>query len=188
MNSSPAASPARYALLYHNLCVEMKPIKSTIEILAFKSLGRPIDKLWVNWAVEMLMAGFETENLIILAGESSPYDQSELQVLTEKIFNELDINYSDKEKIINDFVCYTIDKALNKEVDSFKVLSILTDIYVELDYQTDYKDFYFLHYAKEELDEMGTQWYWEGADKSNIDQIVETTFIKWKATHQNNSA
>jgi len=104
----------------------MKPIKSTIEILAFKSLGRPIDKLWVDWAVEMLLAGFETENLITLAGEFPPYDQFELQILTEKILKELDIDYSDKEKLINDFVFYQIDKALNKEIDSFRVLRILT--------------------------------------------------------------
>ena len=56
-----------------------------------------------------------------------------------------------------------------------------------MNYETDFGDFYFLHYAKEELDEIGTQWYWEGADKSNIDQIVERTFIKWKSAHENNS-
>lgn len=42
----------------------MKPVKSTAEILALKALNRDINKTWVDWAVEMLMAGFDTENCI----------------------------------------------------------------------------------------------------------------------------
>lgn len=39
----------------------MRPVKMTAEILAFKALNRDIDKTWVDWAVNMLMAGFDTE-------------------------------------------------------------------------------------------------------------------------------
>jgi len=53
----------------------MKSVKSTTEILAFKALNRDINKTWVDWAVEMLMAGFDTENLTILAGEFEPFNQ-----------------------------------------------------------------------------------------------------------------
>ena len=59
----------------------MKPVKSTTEILALKALNRDIDKFWVNWAVDMLLAGFDTENLIILAGESEPFNQFQLELL-----------------------------------------------------------------------------------------------------------
>ena len=70
----------------------MKPVPSTSEILVFRMLDRNIDKRWIDWAYEMICAGFETENLIELAGEIEPYNQFELQRLTDKIFKELGLS------------------------------------------------------------------------------------------------
>jgi hypothetical protein len=39
-------------------------VKTTPAILAYKALNRNIDKFWIDWAVEMLMNGFDTENLV----------------------------------------------------------------------------------------------------------------------------
>ena len=63
--------------------------KSTYEILAWRTLDRGIDDKWVDWAIEMLSSGFETEHLIILAGELKPYNQFYLKELTSKVFKEL---------------------------------------------------------------------------------------------------
>ena len=158
----------------------MKPIESTVEILAFKALNRNIDESWVTWAVDMLIAGFDTVDLAILAGENEPYNQFQLQSLTNKILDELHLDYSDKGKTIKNYVCYLIDKALNNEIDTFKVLGILRDICIELDYEKYLYDFYSLYYAKEDLLESDNQWYWEGADKNNIDSIIIDSFNKWK--------
>jgi hypothetical protein len=73
----------------------MKPVKSTAEILAFKALNRDVDKTWVDWAVDMLIAGFDTEHLTILAGESEPFNQFQMQELAEKVLVELQLDYSD---------------------------------------------------------------------------------------------
>ncbi len=91
----------------------METIISTAEILAFKVLNRNIDKIWVDWAVDMLMAGFDTENLVILAGEGEPFNQFYLQDLTTKILDELQLDYSDKDQTIKNYACYLVDKALN---------------------------------------------------------------------------
>ncbi|MFZ4464691.1 MAG: hypothetical protein ACOYN5_12650 [Bacteroidales bacterium] len=56
----------------------MISVKTTAEILAFKALNRNIDKTWVDWAVDMLIAGYDTENLTILAGESEPFNQFQM--------------------------------------------------------------------------------------------------------------
>ena len=95
----------------------MKLIKSTVEILAFKALNRNIDKTWVDWAVGMLMAGFDTENLVILAGEKRElYNQFYLQDLSTKIIGELQLDYSDKDQTVKNYACYLIDKAQNGEM------------------------------------------------------------------------
>jgi len=113
----------------------MKPVKSTAEILAFKALNRDINKTWTDWAVEMLMAGYDTEHLTILAGESEPFNQFEMQELAEKVLTELKLDYSDKDQIIKNYACYLIDKSLNGVLDNVKVLDILKDICIELDYE-----------------------------------------------------
>jgi hypothetical protein len=86
----------------------MKPVKSTAEILAFKALNRDVDKTWVDWAVDMLIAGFDTEHLTILAGESEPFNQFQMQELAEKVLVELQLDYSDKDQTIKNYACYLI--------------------------------------------------------------------------------
>lgn len=47
----------------------LQPVKSTAEILAFKAFNKDIDKRWIDWAYNMLLAGYSTEYLVMLAGE-----------------------------------------------------------------------------------------------------------------------
>jgi hypothetical protein len=159
----------------------MKKVNSTAEILAFKVLNRNINEKWVNWAIDMIMADIETENLIILAGESKPYNQFELQRLADKIFTELNIDLSDKDQIIKNYTCYLIDQALLGTMLYHNVLDILKDLCIELDYEHYLYDFYKLYFAKEDLKYSDLQWYWDKATKENIDTIIKDYFINWKS-------
>jgi hypothetical protein len=158
----------------------MKPVKTTAEILAFKALNRDIDKAWVDWAVDMLMAGYDTEHLIILAGESEPFNQFQMQELADKVLTELQLDYSDKDHAIKKYACYLIDKSLDGELDNFKVLDILKDICIELDYEKYLYDFYSLYFAKDDLSYSENQWYWDGATRENIEKIIADYFTTWK--------
>jgi len=159
----------------------MKPIASTAEILAFKMLGRNINKKWIDWAYDMLSAGFETENLLILAGELEPYNQFELQNLTDKVFNELNLTWENRELVYKNYACYLVGEALDGKSKVANVLSILKDIYIELDYETSLEDFAMLYYANDDLSYSENQWYWEGATRENIDEIIKNYFVEWKA-------
>jgi hypothetical protein len=159
----------------------MKPIDSTCEILAFKALNRDIDQKWTEWALKMVMAGFENENLLILAGESEPFNQFQLQSLTTKVLDDLNLDWSDKDKSIRKYACYLVGKSLSSEIDPIKVLEILKDICIELDYEKYLYHFYLLYFAKYDLIDSGNQWYLEEATKENIDHIIFEYFIKWKA-------
>ena len=163
----------------------MNYIESTAEILAFKVLNRDVDKTWVNWAVNMLMANFETEGLIILAGELEPFNQFEMQRLTDRIFDELNIKLEDKDQIIKNYACYLINKSLMTEMQPFNTLEILKDICIELDYESYLYDFYSLYYAKDDLNYSENQWYWPYANRDNIDSIINEYFINWKKNCKN---
>ena len=158
----------------------MKSVKSTTEILAFKALNRDINKTWVDWAVEMLMAGFDTENLTILAGEFEPFNQFQLQNLTTVVLSELRLDYSDKERAIKNYACYLIDKVRNREIETVKALDILKDICCELDMVSYLFQFYLLYFTKTELLESENQLYMDGVDRSNIDKVIDDYFTTWK--------
>ncbi len=160
----------------------LKPVESTPEILALKVLNRNFDMRWIQWALKMIKAGFETEYLLILAGESEPFNHFEMTDLTNQVFRELNFDYTNKSIIINNYVCYLIDLSLKGKKEVIEILRELKDLYVELDMDGRLSDFYLLYFAKDDLSESEHQWYWEGADRSNIDEIILNTFNKWNET------
>ena len=159
----------------------MRPVKSTPEFLVFKALNRDIDKTWVAWAVEMLSAGYETEHLVILAGEHEPFNQFYMQELVDSVLTELGLDYSDKDQTIKNYACYLIDRSIAGEMDTFQVLATLKDIYFEVGYERYLRDFHDLYYAKDDLSDSANQWYWDGATRDNIDTIINDYFRNWRA-------
>ncbi len=158
----------------------MKPIASTAEILAYKMLGRAINKKWIDWAYDMLVAGFESENLIMLAGELEPYDQLELQRLADKGLNELNLTWDDREQVYRNYVCYLVSAALNGKMKAVNVLGIIADIYLEIDHEPFLK-FFLLQCAYDDLFYSDQQHCWDGATRENIDTVIKDYFIDWRA-------
>lgn len=157
----------------------MKPVEKTYEILAWKHLNRSVDENWSAWAAEMMSAGFETEHLIELAGISKPYNQFELSELTDKVFEELELDTIDRAKIMSNYAAYLVKQVINDERKLFRTLELLKNLCIELDYDKKLYDFYSLFFAKDDLKYSEVQWYWDGATKENIDQICIDYFDKW---------
>ncbi|HVW98180.1 MAG TPA: hypothetical protein VHA56_19585 [Mucilaginibacter sp.] len=162
----------------------MKPIPSTAEILAFKMIGRSIDKRWVDWAYDMLCEGFDTENLVMLAGETEPFNQFEMQRLTDQVFEELGLKWDDREAVLKNYVSYLIDPVLAGKKKADVVLSVLYGLYQELGYESSLNDFSLLYWAKDDLRYSDDQWYWPGATRGNIDEIIMNYFTKWREEYE----
>ena len=164
----------------------MEPIKSTIEILAFKALNRNINQVWVQWAVDMLVKGYDSDYLAVLANESEPFEQIRLQEITTKILNELCLDYSDKDIAVKNYANYLIERALNKEITNATVLSILKDIYLELGCVNYIQDFYLLYCANKDLFYDSHQYYWPDTNRENINDVITAYFISWKEAYLRN--
>jgi len=162
----------------------MKPIESTYEIIAWKHLNQSVDEKWSAWAVEMMMVGFETEHLVELAGIEKPYNQFELKELTDKVFEELNLDFTNQDKVVIDYVTYLAKEVLNDNRDLLKTLREIKDLCIALDYDSKIYDFYSLYFAKEDLNYDTVQWYWNGADRNNIDQICKDYFKEWIKKHE----
>lgn len=157
----------------------MTQIESTYKILADKVLGHSFDSTWTDWAVEMKRQGFNSEHLVILAGISPPYNHFELNSLTDKVLDELHLDYSDKETTIRNYICHLAYSVLENKIEPIKALKELRDLHNELEMRSDLQDFYLLYYAKMDLIESLNQWYWKDATRENIDQIILDRFTNW---------
>jgi hypothetical protein len=154
-------------------------VLSTYKILKEKAFNSDISETWVDWAIEMIRAGYESENLYELAGISRPYNQFELHDLTNKVLKDLKLDFSDNEIVIRNYVYFLTSNSINKPETYLKTLRELKNICTDLELDKEYMDFYLLYFAKEDLTESENQWYWNGADRTNIDSIIREKFESW---------
>ncbi len=157
----------------------MQEVISTYRILMKKAFNEDIDESWVEWALEMMEAGYESDNLYILAGITKPYNQFELQELTDKVIADLNLETSDKSLTIRNYVYYILSTTINEPSKYLSSLREVKDICIELDMEKEYMDFYLLYFAKDDLNESENQWYWDGADRNNIDEIIKGKFKEY---------
>lgn len=128
----------------------------------------------------MLSAGFYTENLLYLAGENEHTNQFELQKIASRALDELGLDYSDREIVVRNYICYLLDEAISEKQSYESVLRYLKDLCIDLDYESSLYDFYSLYFAQHDLSYSTHQWYWENANRENIDQIIKDYFHKRK--------
>ena len=157
----------------------MTPIPSTAEILALKMLGRNVDKRWTAWAYDMLLAGFDTENMVTLPGEMAPFNHFEMQKLTDKVFAGLNLKWDNSELVYKNYACYLIDQSVNGKKEFAVVLDILSNIYLTGDFEPPYEGFYYLYYAYDDLKYSENQYNLPGVTRENIKEVTLRYFNEW---------
>ena len=138
-----------------------------------KAFNTDIDESWSEWAIEMMCAGYEVDSLYQLAGISKPFNQFELQELTNKVLKDLQLDYSNERKVVFEYVYYLIKLNLNKIDKYYEMLKEFKDMYYELDMDIGLQNLVSLYWAKNGLLSNDFQYYWDGADKANIDKIIK---------------
>ena len=162
----------------------MKIPNSTHEILLRKHLNEDIDKKWYKWGLEMLDKGFESESLYELVGllMNKSKNQFELHHLANKIFCDLNLSYDNEKKLVINYATSISIKVLKKEINIENGYKDLRFLYYKLDYSTATKiiqDFFLLSCAKQNLETADFQYYWDNANKSNIDKICTNYMKEW---------
>jgi len=162
----------------------MHIVKLTYNVLIKRVLPYESFEDWKDWALEMMEAGFETEHLIQLAGLSADVNHFQFEEIIKNALKELSLDALPEEEIVYGYVYYLVDQALNQKMSIKVVLGILRDLCRDRDYDKRLFDFYLLSFAKQELEEVGEQFYWEGANNDNVDTIIYTEFLKWKDKYE----
>lgn len=162
---------------------------TTSEIVALHALGRRTDQLAVDWAVDLLVRGYDTPALRQLAGESEPFDWYEIEKLLKRILGDLNVIIPEDQVtarvlLVSERIRQTLDGNLSPN----EVMDEIMDLYYALDEPKELFDFKLLSWARSAIalgDETPVcpEDYWPGATLENIDQIVIDKCREWLEEH-----
>ncbi len=156
---------------------------STTKVLLDKALQNTCGEDCVDWAIGLLVQGKDTPNLTRLAAQVPPFNHFELCGLRDRVLEELCIpNQSLSELAIN-YSCEVVRSTLNNDMKLINTVATIAQIYVRCDYLKPLCDFYLLHWAYEDLLISDIQWYWDGADRTNILSIIKEHAKSFVAQH-----
>jgi len=134
--------------------------------------------LVIDWALNLMANGIESENILNLSSFSKPTDQFEIRPYVTASLGDLHLTeYSGLIAKLRKARYHLIEIIDDHSVR--KQLKQLADLCVETEYNHGLLTFYELYHGWNDLDEIGVNFYNEEATKSNIDRIVKKEALDW---------
>jgi len=158
------------------------PIPATgVAIRAWRALGRPPTTSWVDWAVRELEQGRDGSNLRILAGLREPFDYFDTNRYADGALGEVGLEPVTGGEAISAYTQELVGALAEQPTLATELLSQLAGLCVDTGYPKSLMTFYLLHFARQDLQAGEEQHYWNGANSSNIDDIIHTEARAWLA-------
>lgn len=155
----------------------MSPL--TYKVVAYQSMPDYDMDECVDWAVEMIELGYDTEHLLILAGLTKRVNFFETEKYLQAAMNELSLKPKTGEDGVISYSSYYIMQ-IAKGINVRENLKTLADCIVDVGYNRSVYDFFTLHWAWDDMDWYdGMQWYWPEATSDNIENIVTDQAKQW---------
>lgn len=123
-------------------------------------------QLAIDWAIELIRSGTETENVLILAACSASDSHYENSACVSAALRDLNLTEYDEETAMRVRIQSHVSQILNDN-DIRGHLHALYRIAMETQLRDDLRPLYFLYHAWDELDEMGTDHYY-GTRKETV--------------------
>jgi len=154
-------------------------IKKYTEILQWHNALEDFDyNPSIDWALELIKNGEESENLLIIASFSKPVDKVEIKPYISQALRELKLNEKYFEYSILANAHYHLEQILN-DCDIRDNLCKLSKICLNNNMDNRLKTFYLLYHGWLELEEFGTNHYFESMHSYNIEEVVKTEASIW---------
>lgn len=132
----------------------------------------------VEWAVDLIRQGKETDNVLMLASFSEPLDRFEIRPYVTNVLDDFGLEELDYKRAVIAETHYYLNEILNdKEIR--KNLQSISNLCINNDYEYGLMDFCLIYYGWEELEEIGENYYFEGADLENIEEVLKNKARKW---------
>lgn len=132
----------------------------------------------VDWAIDLIRQGKETENVLMLASFSQPIDRFEISPYVTNVLNDLGLEELDYKSAVIAETHYHLNEILSGH-EIRKNLQSLYQLCVDNDYESGLMTFYLIYHGWDELEEMGVNYYFDGADLNNIEDELKKEARKW---------
>lgn len=132
----------------------------------------------IDWAIELIRNGIETDNVLILASFSKPVDRTEIKPYITRALKELNLTEKYGEYSIIANAHYYLEQILN-DCEIRKNLTKLYEICLNADMDSRLMPFYLLYHGWDELEQIGGNYYFEGADLNNIEKVIKEQAQIW---------
>lgn len=156
---------------------------TTTEILARRMLERECGQECVDWAIGMLERGYDSTALRVLAGLTPPFSHYEVCSLRDRALGETRAAELAIEDPINAWVAEIAYESTHDTGGLRVIFGRVAHLAMELGHPADLEPFFLLHFAAEDLIGSEMQWYWPGATKDNIDEIMVQEAQRFIAQH-----
>ena len=132
----------------------------------------------VDWAIDSIRQGKETENVLMLASFSEPINRFEIRPYVTNVLNDFGLEELDYQRAVIAITHYHLTEILNN-CQIRKNLQSLYQLYADNDHQADLLNFYLIYHGWNELEEIGETDYLEGTDLDNIKDVLRREARKW---------
>ncbi len=132
----------------------------------------------VDWAIDLIREGKETENILMLASFTKPVDSREIRNYVSAVLTDLNLEEKQVDAAMLGKIHFELVEILNS-CSARKNLESLYKSCLEHDHKYGLSTFYMLYYAWLDLDEFGYQLYYEGATLENIESILKKEAQNW---------
>ncbi|MCF8298412.1 MAG: hypothetical protein K9J13_12770 [Saprospiraceae bacterium] len=140
--------------------------------------------LAVDWAINLIEQGKETENILMLASFSKPIDRFEIKPYVSAVLNDFKLEELEGNEAIIAITHYHLTEILSNN-SIRKNLQSLFQLYIDNDHKPELMNFYLLYYAWNELEEYGVNYYYEGANLDNIEEVLKNEAKNWMEKYIN---
>jgi len=157
--------------------------------LTYKMLGHTVVESFdyndaIDWAIQMLQAGYETPSILLLAGTAKPTNYFETESTLNAALKELHIATPSEENAIIAYATYHVLQLIaGKDImQNLYKLSALVFLKEEA-YHRMY-DFSLLRDAWEYIDDLFyAQLYWPDVNEDNIEDVTKECANDWLEEH-----
>ena len=132
----------------------------------------------VDWAIDLIRQGKETDNVLMLASFSEPIGRFEISPYVTNVLNDFGLEELDYKSAMIAKTHYHLNEILNDR-EIRKNLQSLYQFCVDNDYELGLMTFYLIYHGWDELEEIGVNYYFEGADLDNIEEVLKKEARKW---------
>ena len=140
-------------------------------VLSYNSYPCLNTDLIEDWTMELINLGYESDAVFMLASFSKPISYYEIESYLKVVFRELNLIENDKLSAKKSLISYHLNEIVNLKRIRYNLTQFI-DLYYDSDTDFEITDFYLLFHGWDELEELGENYYYEGADLDNIEGII----------------